>query len=273
MATIKPIRMAFGHKARVGKDTALEYITAKYGCTLVRFAAPVYAIADGVQRDSQYMYVSTIEELVNAIFSDIDKHTGIWVKHREQCGAVKTWIRRVLLPKILQEDGCGKPGIKVPWLLQMIGTDLRNIVHEDIWVNVVHEQITKALKDDPNVNIVCADMRFPNEYALLESLGWVLVRVNRANRPIDRDPNHYSEIALDNHDYHWIINNDGTLDEYRDKLQEILDVETNWSHAEVRQYFNSLDHEQAALSGKRYVAPEATGTKKQKIDGEFNKPI
>lgn len=47
------LKLAFGHKARVGKDTACEYICKTYGgnnAKVLRFAKPVYEIAGQVQR-------------------------------------------------------------------------------------------------------------------------------------------------------------------------------------------------------------------------------
>ncbi len=51
MTTI--IKLAFGHKARVGKDTACEYVLKTYGehrGVIYRFAQPVYAIATLIQK-------------------------------------------------------------------------------------------------------------------------------------------------------------------------------------------------------------------------------
>lgn len=38
------IKIAFGCQARVGKDTACEYLQRKYGGSILRFAAPLYDI-------------------------------------------------------------------------------------------------------------------------------------------------------------------------------------------------------------------------------------
>lgn len=39
---MKPIRIAFGHKAGVGKDTAGEILAQKFGAKVIRFAKPLY---------------------------------------------------------------------------------------------------------------------------------------------------------------------------------------------------------------------------------------
>ncbi len=46
---IKPIRIAFGHQSRVGKDTAADYICNTYGANTCRFSSGIYHIAESIQ--------------------------------------------------------------------------------------------------------------------------------------------------------------------------------------------------------------------------------
>jgi hypothetical protein len=61
--------------------------------------------------------------------------------------------------------------------LQYVGTDWGRAVERDVWTRLAMERINaeRALKH----NIYVSDMRFPNEHALLESLGFRTVRVTR----------------------------------------------------------------------------------------------
>src|SRR3989304_913920 len=43
------MRIAFGNKARTGKDTAVEYLIKKYGGKSIRFASPVYEVCELIQ--------------------------------------------------------------------------------------------------------------------------------------------------------------------------------------------------------------------------------
>lgn len=82
-------------------------------------------------------------------------------------------------------------------LLQYIGTDLYRAKNPNIWVDTLNYQIEE---EAPQVALV-TDMRFPNEKEWVESQGFS-VRVERLNDngtlyvATDRDPNHFSEIAL-----------------------------------------------------------------------------
>ncbi len=122
-------------------------------------------------------------------------------------------------------------------LLQVIGTDaLRNVVHENIWVNALMAdyhlrqkppQITEKGAifsfDSVYPNWIITDMRFPNEMEAVKAKGGITIRVNRDNgtREIDLNP-HPSEIALDNHKFDYVIDNDGSLSDLVDKVKTIL---------------------------------------------------
>jgi len=47
---MQPIRIAFGHQARTGKDTACEYLSKTFGGETLRFASGVYDVA-GLMQD------------------------------------------------------------------------------------------------------------------------------------------------------------------------------------------------------------------------------
>jgi guanylate kinase len=66
-------------------------------------------------------------------------------------------------------------------------------------------------------------MRFPNEMDAIKSRKGITIRVNRDNgtRAIDLNP-HASETALDGHEFDYVIENDGSLEDLVQKVKEIL---------------------------------------------------
>lgn len=50
----KPLRIAFGHKARVGKDTACNYLKNKYGGTILHFSDALYDIMNYAQKKCNF---------------------------------------------------------------------------------------------------------------------------------------------------------------------------------------------------------------------------
>jgi len=104
--------------------------------------------------------------------------------------------------------------------LQFIGTEWGRNKDKDIWVNIL-------LKKSSIINSNCFndDVRFINEFEALKENGWVCVKINRENREIKGDTNHSSETSLDIiHDKRWdyIIDNNGTLEEFYNKLDNIV---------------------------------------------------
>lgn len=110
---------------------------------------------------------------------------------------------------------------KDPALLQMIGLGLRGVYGDDVWVNALKSRIA-GLPEDTNIYV--ADVRFPNEVLALQQLGFTVVRIERQDRPIDRDPNHPSETALDNYPFTHTIFNNSTISQFRDAVDTIVQV-------------------------------------------------
>jgi hypothetical protein len=68
------------------------------------------------------------------------------------------------------------------------------------------------------------DMRFPNELKAIKDKGGISIRVNRHNHPNDINPNteHPSETALDNEEFDYVIDNNGTIEELIEKVKVVL---------------------------------------------------
>ena len=155
------MKIAFGHKMRSGKDTAVDYLISVYGGERISFAKPLYDIMHYAQ-----------------------SRLGIET-HKD---------RKFLLM-------CGKWG---------------RSINEDIFVDCA---ITESKKKEGNIFI--SDVRFLNEFYKLKNDGWILVKINRSNTDQSFD---ISETELDNvnKDWDYIVDNNGTLNEFYDKLDIII---------------------------------------------------
>jgi hypothetical protein len=91
-------------------------------------------------------------------------------------------------------------------LLQRMGTEVgRNILGQNIWVEAAMKNV------DPNLDYVVTDMRFPNEYEAVKQAGGICVNVLRPGvGPVNAHP---SETAIDEFEYDYTIQNDGTLED------------------------------------------------------------
>jgi hypothetical protein len=117
-------------------------------------------------------------------------------------------------------NGCGWDIAKdtypeVRRLLQEVGTQARNIIDKDVWINRTFCQIYDAIAPrDTAYNAVIADVRFPNEAeAIVQEFGGKVIRIERPGVGPAND--HASEIAMDGWDWDGVIVNDGTVAQLR----------------------------------------------------------
>ena len=159
-------RVAFGHQARCGKDTAADILGENFNVLRLSFASPIKRIAGYVQL--------TLE----------------------------------------------KPCERDAKLYQVLGQSLKEIYGIEMWTDVCESMIKKNL----DRNIVIADLRFPGEAEMLKRYGFLLVKIERENRLIDRDPNHISEIALKDYEFDITIKNNGSLESFKEEIQKLVSL-------------------------------------------------
>lgn len=102
------------------------------------------------------------------------------------------------------------------YAMQTLGTEFgRELIHPDIWVNAWKNTMPK------DVNIVCDDLRFPNECEMVRSIGGVIVKIERPS--LISTSTHASEIHELEYD-HSIVN-DGTVEEF---ISKVADLSKAW---------------------------------------------
>jgi hypothetical protein len=114
-------------------------------------------------------------------------------------------------------------------VLQEFGTEcMREGFYDGIWVSLTKKHII----DNPNTHFVIPDVRFPNEAKMLYEIGGEVWRVKRGNDPawfseyqelgVEPTDVHPSEWAWAQTKFKHIINNDGTITELKDQVQDHL---------------------------------------------------
>lgn len=120
--------------------------------------------------------------------------------------------------------------IKDRKLLQWIGTDWgRGTIRDSLWVDLWVAEVTHAREmSDPAQIIVCDDCRFDNESDAVRSLGGAVVKISstRAKERIDTAAGirqHASEAGLDASKIDYEVENNGTLEEFYKKLDDLYE--------------------------------------------------
>lgn len=118
-------------------------------------------------------------------------------------------------------------------LLQWIGTDWgRNTVGDDVWVRLWKEEVNYAAENYSHAIIVCDDCRFDNEAEAIKQAGGILVKIV-SDKNYDRIttangiPNHASESGVSKQLVDFVVENNDTLEAFKEKLDAIFDLTLN----------------------------------------------
>ena len=114
-------------------------------------------------------------------------------------------------------------------LLQLIGTDCgRNIIHPNIWINSTmnsYDYIQKWINVGSKAilpNWIITDVRFPNEADAIKQREGINIRLQRGGDSDIDTKQHESETDLDNYEFDYIIDNNGTIEALIEQVREIL---------------------------------------------------
>lgn len=106
--------------------------------------------------------------------------------------------------------------------LQVFGTDVcRKTFNENIWVYALFNKYV-CLPNYPNTypDWIITDCRFPNEAEEIKKRGGLIVRINRPE--VSALNAHISELALDDYEFDYVINNNGTEEDLIMKAEEMI---------------------------------------------------
>jgi hypothetical protein len=111
-------------------------------------------------------------------------------------------------------------------MLISIGHGVRVNTHPDVWINGLlsdyklqpHLGPTRDLRYP---NWIIPDMRYPNEANRIKDLEGFTIRVQRDSVPV---MDHPSETLLDAYSFDILIENNGSLDDLRAKLEQAVDL-------------------------------------------------
>lgn len=152
----------------------------------------------------------------DTFFQMLEQHSDVPVYRLAFADTLKNEIyERILEPDGLSRSMLDNDETKEQFrlLLQWWGTEYRRrLFRDDYWLTKLSEQLEQY--KDQDVIVVITDVRFPNEFKFIKSIGGFMVRVSRPGLPNANDA-HPSEVALDDEKgFDTFIDNNGTLDQF-----------------------------------------------------------
>lgn len=115
--------------------------------------------------------------------------------------------------------------IKDRQLLQWLGTEWGRSRNPEMWVKLFENDVVGTLSQGNPV--ICDDLRFNNEAIIVKQLGGAIIklRTNKNHERIDTSLSaHASETGIDDKYADFIIDNNGTLEDYEYKLKEVFSM-------------------------------------------------
>jgi hypothetical protein len=118
--------------------------------------------------------------------------------------------------KFIYEHDLVKSILTPRLLLQVLGTQGgRDLIHPNIWVNSLMSEYR-----DSKPKWVITDTRFPNELEAVKSRGGITIRVSTDR--CGKVSSHESETALDDATFDYEIENNGTIEELIQQVNNLL---------------------------------------------------
>lgn len=123
------------------------------------------------------------------------------------------------LENILYSGDNIREDLTIRGALQQVGTDWARKYWPDIWISITESNIKAALANN-NAHVLITDCRFPNEAAMVKSMGGKIIKIERSsNTEVD---NHISELDLGQEFIYIIIGNDGGVQDLRLVAQYVI---------------------------------------------------
>lgn len=200
--------IAFAGKRGAGKDTAAEMaadICRQSGMTVTStsFAKPLKDMCInvlGLDRELVYGTQKQKNELCHIEWDGFP--LDVRLKYSEDLDPLDG--RR--LPR------CGPMTVRE--VLQVMGTDVFRTIYDNVWAQAPFNQ------DWEEYNVVLlTDCRFPNEKSLTEDNNGVIIRIDRSLQGNDEHP---SETGLDDAEFDFRYQNDGSLTELYEFVQHTM---------------------------------------------------
>jgi len=115
------------------------------------------------------------------------------------------------------QDVCGFERKKDTKFLQWVGTEWARAQDPNVWINNLLKKI------DTNENVYISDVRYLNEANALHDKGFLLIKIEKSDRIIDRNVLHSSETELQNYTgWDYIIYNNSDYNNLYSQLELLL---------------------------------------------------
>ena len=209
--------IGFAGKAATGKTTAAHHMAPLFDkeCKIVPMAM---VLRDEVE---EFLRAVGADESVPLVYGDQDDKVKVfYVDEEKALRECPQWAGFIAGHQEIQ-DREGLTAVTVRRLLQWWGTEYRRAQDPDYWTKAWSRKIDQF--DIENIHVLVDDVRFMNELNTIREHGGLIVKIERPG--FSGANNHASETSLDDYaDWSYVVVNDGTLAEFRRKVEELKEI-------------------------------------------------
>jgi len=181
-----------------GKTTTEMHLMRNHRFTEYSFAKPLKDIAEILGFEKQQLYGSQKDKL------EINKFWGVSTRRFLQ--KFGTEIGCDILPRVLPDMNMGESG--TVWIR----------LFEKKWKSMKYKGV-----EQKNNGLVVSDVRFENEAASIKRQGGYIIKLVRDTKKDSAENYHSSETTIKRIKYDIEIENNGTLDELFNQIDDIVD--------------------------------------------------
>lgn len=209
--------IGFAGKAATGKTTAAHYMAPLLDkeCKVIPMAM--------VLRDEVEAFLRAVgaDAFVPLVYGDQDDKVRVfYVDTQQALQECPKWAHFMAEHAEIQ-DRPGETAVTVRRILQWWGTEYRRNEDPDYWTKAWSRKIEQF--DLGRTHVLIDDVRFMNELNAIKAHGGLIVKIVRPG--FDGANNHASETSLDDYAaWDETILNDGTLEEFREKVRALAEA-------------------------------------------------
>lgn len=203
-------------RARVGKDTAGQWLVDQRGYRRIAFADEL--------KDAALKVDPIVDDVEDEVWDIV---YGEWELVRTE----RVPVRLSDAVGVTGWEAAKDSNPEVRRILQELGAAIRAI-DPDFWLRAAMKKVQEA--NEQGVPVVITDVRYPNEAASLKRAGFHLVHIDRPGVP---QMDHASENSLTEGDADFVIRNDGSLHDLHARMEVVW---TDVYHIESARHSNRL---------------------------------
>ena len=185
----------------------------------------------------------TVAQTIIEVFPTFYKQYAFAWPIKKACQVMFGFTEADMNDRTLKERTHPVWGITPRKAMQLLGTEYgRNMINVNMWVMRAMVEINKNSED--GYGTIISDVRFDNEAEIIRERNGIIIHIDRPDLDKSKENyNHSSEMGIKREPSDIIIDNSGSLLEFRAKILDIFQEDTSWVMGAAYKYAEHMKSE------------------------------